>query len=244
MALSELNTYDIYEGLKHNFLFNKDVNCIHMLLNLYDLENNINNIYPKYISMDFLRKKIRKLLNDKRGNHLIAYNLSELIHEDINRLELFIYLEGYKNGYLNNKNTNLLEDITLKYYPVGNLYNMKYLFHYKIEEDEIRNFKSWILENLYNEEKNTRNLFETINNYCNDIIKPRVLSLNKFLDKQLSLDIEDITFNIREEDAILTLAELNKIYEEVLNIVLRNGQKLYYKAYWNGLNDRVLRRYR
>lgn len=65
MELSNLKAYDIYEGLKYEFLFNNDINCIHILLNLYDLEKNINNIFPKYISIKQLRRNIRRIL--KKG---------------------------------------------------------------------------------------------------------------------------------------------------------------------------------
>lgn len=120
MALSNSKVCDIYEGLKYKFLFNNDINCMHILLNLYELENNINNIFPKYISIRRLRKNIRKALRDRRGNDLIAYNLGELIHEDINKLELLIYIEGYKAGYLNKKHVNVLEK-----------HNFKILFYLK-----------------------------------------------------------------------------------------------------------------
>src|SRR5699024_415590 len=140
--------YDIYEELKYNFLFNNDINCIHILLNLYDLENNINNIFPKYVSIHYLRKRISRLLQDRPGNHLIAYNLGELIHEDVNRLELFLHLEGYKYGYLNNEEINTLENKTLKYFKVSDLYNMKYLFQFDTKNAEIEEYKNLLYENL------------------------------------------------------------------------------------------------
>ena len=66
MALLDGKAHNIYDKLKYNFLFNNDINCIHILLNLYDLENNINNIFPKYMSINKLRKNISKLLRDRR----------------------------------------------------------------------------------------------------------------------------------------------------------------------------------
>ena len=67
MALSNDTFYDLYEGLKHNFLFKNDLNSIHILLNLYDIEDNIRNIFPKYVSIKYLR------------NH-ISYNISYKMH--------------------------------------------------------------------------------------------------------------------------------------------------------------------
>ncbi|MDR7869832.1 MAG: hypothetical protein RIN55_03180 [Tissierellaceae bacterium] len=244
MALLDSNTYDIYDKLKYNFLFNNDINCIHILLNLYDLENNINNIVPNYISINNLRKNISKLLNDRRGNHLIAYNLGELIHEEINRLELYLYLEGYKYGFLNNKNANQLEDITIKYYSIPDLYNMKYLFHFNIKEEEIVEFKNIFLDNVGKVEKASKRLYNIILEYVSIIIKPKIYSLNKHLDKQLSIDIGNDGANIKEDETLLTIDELKIIYNEVLRIILKDGQKIYQNASWNGLNDRVLKRYR
>ncbi len=244
MALSNSKTYDIYEELKYKFLFNSDINCIHILLNLYDLENNINNIFPKYISIYNLRRHISRLLKDRRGNHLIAYNLGELIHEDINRLELYLYLEGYKHGYLNNKEANVLENITIKYFSIPNLYNMKYLFHFHIGDEEILEYKKSIYDELQRGEKFDRYLRDIIDNYTFNIMKPKIISLNKYLDKQLTMDLEYESSNIKEDVTLLTLEELNEIYSEVIKFIFKNGQKLYQDAYWYGLNDRVLKRYR
>jgi len=244
MALSDSKAYDIYEGLKYKFLFNNDINCIHILLNLYDLENNINNIFPRYVSIQYLRKHISRLLKDRRGNHLIAYNLGELIHEDVNRLELYLYLEGYKLGYLNNREANVLEGLTIKYHSIPDLYNMKYLFHFNIKEKEIYEYKSSLYDKLQKKEKNDNYLYDTINHYASNVMKSKIISLNKYLDKQLTIDIEHKSPNIKEDETLLTLDELNEIYDEVVKIIFKNGQKLYQDAYWYGLNDRVLKRYR
>lgn len=244
MALLDGGSYDLYDKLKFNFLFNKDINCIHILLNLYDLENNINNIVPNYISINNLRKSISKLLKNRRGNHLIAYNLGELIHEDINRLELYLYLEGYKYGFLNNKDANQLEDITIKYYSIPDLYNMKYLFHFNTKEEEIMEFRNRFSDDVIKEEKSSKRLYNIILKYVSDVIKPKIYSLNRHLDKQLSIDIETDKPKIKEEEALLRLDELETIYDEVLRIILKDGQRIFQKACWNGLNDRVLKRYR
>ncbi|NLN15617.1 MAG: hypothetical protein GX185_08465 [Tissierellia bacterium] len=243
MALLDSDAYDIYDQLKYNFLFNNDINCIHILLNLYDIENNISNIVPNYISISNLRKSISKLLIDRRGNHLIAYNLGELIHEDINRLELFLYVEGYKYGFLNNKEANRLEDLTIKYYSIAELYNMKYLFHFNTQEEEVREFKDRIFSDIEKDEENSSKLNDLITQYVTHIIQPKVFSLNKHLDKQLSIDMDEEGLNIKEE-TLLTEEELENIYEEVLRVIMKDGQRMYLNACWNGLNDRVLKRYR
>lgn len=244
MALSSKNVCDLYEGLKHNFLFNNDINCIHILLNLYDLEENIRNVFPKYVSTRTLRNHISRVLKKRRGNELIALNLSNLIHEDINRLELFLYLEGYKLGYVNIKGVNILEGLTLKHCAIEDLYNIKYLYHLETTNKDIKELRASINKELNNKEKEDKQLFDTIVNYASNVIRGKVFSLNKYLDKQLTIDYNSENFNIKEDETLLTKEDLTFIYREVLKIVLKNGFKLYKDAYWNGLNDRVLKRYR
>ncbi len=244
MALAEDRTKDIYKGLKYNFLFNNDINCIHILLNLYDLESNINNIYPRYVSMNYLRRNISKLLKDRKGNHLIAYNLGELIHEDVNRLELFMYIEAYKAGYLNNKETNGLENIAIKHYSIPELYNLKYLYHFNSSHKEIVEYKSKIMMDLEKEEEENEEIYCITRKYCQDIIRPKIMALNKYLDKQMTMAVDVKKLNIREDNSMLTLPELEEIYEEVFKVILKKGHEIYKEAYWNGLNDSLLKRYK
>jgi hypothetical protein len=244
IAIENNDICSIYEGLKYNFLYKNDINCIHILLNLYDLEDNITNICPKYISVNNLKKHIGRLLKGKNSNHLISLNLGQLIHEDINRLELYIYLEGYKQGYFNNKWVNTLEKATVENIIIEELYNIKYLYHFDTSEVHILDIKSSLTEEIQEEEKHGKFLNNIIGSYCDNIIKPKVLNLNKFLDKQLKIEYDSTMYNIQEDNSLLTLVELNNIYKEIVKIILKDGLKLYGDAYWYGLNDRVLKRYR
>lgn len=244
MALSNDTFYDLYEGLKHNFLFKNDLNSIHILLNLYDIEDNIRNIFPKYVSIKFLRNHISRILKNRRGNQLIAMNLGELIHEDINRLELLLYLEGYKSGFINIKEANMLEDITVKTYSINELYYQKYLFHFDSITDDVQELRDEIFEKLEKHEDSSNHLHKLINRYCEKVIRKKIYSLNRYLDKQLTIDYESSSASITEDETLLTMDDLTNVYNEVIKIVTRNGMRLYKDAYWNGLNDRVLKRYK
>ncbi len=244
MTVCTNSTYDIYDGLKHNFLYNKDINCIHILLNLYELEDNIRNIYPKYISIRYLRNHISRFLKHKKGNQMIAMNLGELIHEDINRLELFLYMEGYKHGFYNNRLVNILEGITIKYYSIDELYSIKYLFQFETINEEVLEFKEKCYSEIDGDKLKNNYIYENINDYCLAVVKNKIFSLNKYLDKQLTMDYSSNILNIKEDSTLLTRDDLNSIYGEVLKIVVKNGLNLYKEAYWNGLNDRVLKRYK
>ena len=244
MTVCTNNAYDLYDGLKYNFLYNNDINCIHILLNLYDLEDNIRNIFPKYVTIKHLKSHISKSLKDRRGNQLIAMNLGELIHEDINRLELFLYLEGYKKGYYNTKKVNMVESLTVKYFSIEELYSLKYLFHFESNIKEVIEVKGKIQNAIDEDESNSNVLYESITKFTSDVIRSKIYSLNKFLDKQLTIDYSSNRVNIREDDSLLTKDDLNGIYIEVVKVIIKNGMKLYKDAYWNGLNDSVLKRYK
>ena len=244
MAIASKEVSSIYEGLKYNFLYNNDINCIHILLNLYDLEENITNICPKYISINNLKKHIGRLLKGKKCNHLISLNLGQLIHEDINRLELYIYLEGYKHGYFNNSWVNVLEETTIKNISIEQLYDIKYLYHFDINNVHILDIRTLLDEEIQKDEKDNKFLSDIVETYCDTVIKSKVLSLNKFLDKQLTIEYDAKMYNIKEDNSLLTFEELAKIYKEMIRILLKDSLKLYKDAYWHGLNDRVLKRYR
>ena len=69
---------DIKNYLVENFLYNNETDCINILLNIYNIEESIENIFPRYVSLENLRLDIIKLYKEKRGIELIARNLSSL----------------------------------------------------------------------------------------------------------------------------------------------------------------------
>ena len=156
MAIADSGICNIYDALKHNFLYKNDINSIHMLLNLYDLEENITNIYPKYVSINYLKKHIGRFLKNKKGNHLISLNLGQLIHEDINRLELYIYLEGYKKGYFNKFWVNSLEQATIKNISFEQLYSISYLYHFDTKVKQISEIKNEVDNDILEGEKQNK----------------------------------------------------------------------------------------
>ncbi|NLV89016.1 MAG: hypothetical protein GX021_06600 [Tissierellia bacterium] len=244
MGVAKKGAFNIYNGLIHKFLYKNDINSIHILLNLFDIEDNIKNICPKYISTYHIKKHISRRLKQKNNNHLISLNLGQLIHEDIHRLELYIYLEGYRNGYFNNNWANVLEKVALENIPLDDLYKKNYLYHFDLNNKQAKRIRELIEQKLDEIENKSKDLQNHIIKYCENILKGKILSLNRYLDKQLTIDYNLKTYSIKEDYSLLTLEELNYIYNEVVKVVLKSGFKLYKEAYWYGLNDRVLKRYR
>ncbi len=244
MAIVDNDISIIYDGLINKFLYKNDINCIHILLNLFDLEEDITNICPRYITTSKLKKRINRYLSNRKDKHFISLSLGQLLHEDINRLELFIYLEGYKKGYYNNYWVNKLEKVMLINNQMEDLYNMKYLYHFGTNLKEVKSVKSKIFVEIEKTEKNKNFLYSTILEYSSSIFKFKVFNLNNYLDKQLTINYDSDPHNFTEDEDLLNIKELNNIYKETIKVVFKNCLKLYKDAYWYGLNDRVLKRYK
>lgn len=243
MAVVGENICSLYEGLSRDFLYRNNLNSIHILLNLYDIEDNIKNISPKYMSIKYLKRQMNKYLRNKKGRHLITMNLGQLIHDDINRLELFIYLEGYRTGYYCNHWANIIEKIAVTDFSLEDLYKAKYLYHFS-QNASVSKVKDDFFMSIFKQEKDDKYLLNKTLEYGDRIIKKKIHNLNKYLDKQLTIDYNENDFIIKEDNGLLTLDELNNIYKEVMKALYKFSSKLYKEAYWYGLNDRVLKRYR
>ena len=243
MAIVDDDISIIYDGLINKFLYKNDINCIHILLNLFDLEEDITNICPKYITTNKLKKRILKYLKKRKDSHFISLSLGQLLHEDINRLELFVYLEGYRQGYYSNYWANRLEKGVLVNNQSEDLYNRKYLYHFETNEKEIKHVKSKMYKEIDKSEKSNHYLYNTILEYSSSVFKSKIFNLNNYLDKQLTIDYNSKSHNITEDEELLNINELNNIYKETIKVVFKNSLNLYKEAYWYGLNDRVLKRY-
>src|SRR5699024_2234691 len=126
-----------------------------------------------------------------------------------------------------------------RYYSLEELYSLKYLFHFETNIKGVIEIKETLFKELASRRDDSTNYIGTIQEYCDYVIKPKVFSLNKYLDKQLIMETKRNGINIVEDDYLLTKGDLNKIYREVIKMVIKNGLKLYKDAYWNGINDRV-----
>jgi hypothetical protein len=201
------------------------------------------NICPKYISTNEIRKKVKKVLKNRKDKQLISNNIALLIHEDIDRLELILYLEGYKNGYYHSKWVNILEDEAIKHYSVDEIYEKNFLFHYDTSTKDIKKVKDNFELEIDDEEKETAYLHNFINTYCEKVVKRKIFNLNMYIDKQLTIEYNHDKMDIQEEGSYLSTNELNKIYKLVVKTIIKNTIRMYKDASWFGVNDKVLNRY-
>ncbi|MTI70942.1 MAG: hypothetical protein FH751_11895 [Firmicutes bacterium] len=241
MSTSAVKLWELYEGLKNRFLFNNDINSIYVLLSLYDLEENISNIYPKYICSKNIKTRVKKILRERENKNHIAQSIIYAIRDDINRIELCFYLEGYKYGYFNYKWVNALEKKALDTYNIENIYDKNYLFHFDIMNEEVNNIKTKLWNEIDFVENQKNNINDLVYTFADKVIKRKISNLDKHADKQLKVDFND--FNIKEESYLLTEKEANNIYHAIVNVMIRNLTKIYKEASWYALNDKVLKRY-
>lgn len=245
MSTSAIKLWELYDGLKNQFLFNNDINSIHILLSLYDLEENISNIYPKYICSKNIRHRIKTVLNNNENKDIIAQSITRIIHDDINRIELCFYLEGYKYGFFNNNWVNIIEKRALEVFNIEKIYEQNYLFHFNIKDKKAKGIRNSIRKEIDMKENRDKDIHKMVNDFCEKVIKKKIINLDKYVDKQLKLDfnIYNQNFNIKEECYKLDETHINKVYSAIVQVLTRNLKNIYKDACWYALNDKVLKRY-
>lgn len=235
---------DIKSFLIKKFLYENDIECINILLNIYNVEDSIENICPSYISLKHLKKDIIRFFKNKEGKELIAYNLSNLIHDDVNRFELFMYLEGYRLGLNATKSANKLECLTFKYLELEDIYKRKKLFNYELNNQEILSLKERYIKGLRKDEKVKRHIHDIVYGFELHILKSKIFDLNSHLDKQLVFDFESGDYVFKEMNSFLSKKELYGLNKKIIRFLYIDGMRVFENAYWDGINDRVMKRYK
>ncbi|WP_246060401.1 hypothetical protein [Peptoniphilus catoniae] len=239
---------NIKRFLIEKFLYDSDTESLNILLNIYEFEGKIENISPAYISLKHLKKDILKFLKDKEGKELIAYNISSLIYPDINRFELFLYLEGYRAGANSIKAANRLEILTFKYISLEELYIRQKLFNYEIKNSEILNLKQSIIKDLRRSNTTRSYIYDSVFKFNLKFLKRKIMKLNDSLDRQLILNLEpkddNDTRKFKEVNSYLSKKELLGLNRKIVKFLYRDGMRVFENAFWNGVNDKVMKRYK
>lgn len=233
---------DIYQGLTDKFLYNNDLNSIYMLLALYDIEENISNICPIYTYSKDIRHKIKNILKNREDAEVISQNLSIIVNEDMNKLELCFYLEGYKHGFNSPKYINYLEDKTLSLLNIKDIYDARYLFHFD-NNSSIIEFKEECFKYLDNENEKNKHMEELITTFTSKVIKKKISNLGDHVERQLKINFDIYNFSIGEVNYDLSMEEIDKLYRLILKTLTTHLKKIYKEAFWYAINDKVLMRY-
>ncbi len=243
METFSVKTRDMYRGLRDKFLFSNDINSIYILLALYDLEENISSIYPIYMSKSDIKKKIKFVLSNRDDSEIISSNLSDIIHEDINRLELCFYLEGYKHGYANKKWANIVEKKALDIYGLEEIYKKNHLFHFNSSDKSIDDMKKRCKGEINHRERRDRYIESLVYTFTNKIIKRKIVELDKYINKQLRMNFEYNDIHISEEKHYLQEEEIDKVYITIVTALIKKMKIIYKEAFWYAVNDKVLGMY-
>lgn len=202
------------------------------------------NICPEYTSLSYIQKCVSKFLNYRKGNALAAKNLAELIHEDINRFELYIYIEAYRLAFNYIPRVNRLEQELLKNISLVKLYENKKINKLFNNNIKLENYRKDFKKKIRSEMIKNRNLQRDILTYSNLVIKPKIFTINKHLDRQLTMVEENNHTKIMYETELFKKSELFSIYRFICNMMFKDAVRIFTDAYWCGLCDKVIKRYK
>ena len=214
---------------------------MHLLLSMIENEMKLRRIRPKYICMDSINRSLTRILGYRRDKDLIIRTVSKLINDDVNRLELTIYLEAFTRGYEDREMANDLEEIALDKFDINEISQGSFLFHHT-KDREVLKFKEELREKLTRDRIFKDRLEINVFTFCEKVIKKKIYSINESLDKQLIINVKDAEYIVNDE-GLLTIPELTTIYQRVLKAHLRNMERLYITSYWYGVNNRIMSRY-
>lgn len=242
MLLKKAQLHTVKSQLEHRFLFQGDMQSIRLVLNFYELDN-MWRFRPTYLSMNELEKDIRRCLRYRAGSEIIAETLSHQIHEDINRLELYVYLEGYKWGRSNQAAINQLEIYALNRFSPWELSQKEELYHHDLQDGELAKLRQLFLSKNQRAMPRRGALGQTLTKFSQIFCKDKVRRLNDLTSCQMVMDIDSTSCTIKDEYDDLTPAELAGIYRKLNRFIYRNAGKVFEVAAWSAINDGVLERY-
>ena len=131
------NSMTLQKGLEYRFLYHDDPTSIHLLLALLENDMKIKRLKPKYMCMKALKRSLGRIFAHREDKHEMAAAIYKSINNDINRLELAIYLESYAFGYKDLQWVNMLEAAAIKSIPIEELYNRNVLFHTNMNNEAL-----------------------------------------------------------------------------------------------------------
>lgn len=232
----------IRKTLQDNFLYRNDEDSLQILLSLFENEYRVNKLTPKYTCMPAVSRSVRRVLRTRGHSKEVMQAVTGVLNDDVNRLEFAVYLEAYTAGYQDISWANQLEEHTLAFLPIEDLFHRNTLFHTRLNSD-ILVLKNRLMDAI-DESKTYSQLGQRTSRYCEKVVKHKIQRLNTYANKQLVLWQDEQSGSAGyTEPAFIVQGDLDRIYARVVRAFAKSIQKLYKEAYWYGVNDRVLNRY-
>ena len=232
---------NIKKELEKQFLYENDLDSVYLLFCMMELERSSDFFKPKYKARNSVKRSIQNVLAYREDNEMIASAILQLINDEINRLELSLFLEAYEIGYESKRSADLVEESYLKNAPVEDLCGRKKLYH-EAKGPIIKELKKNTVKEILEEEDYLEGNRKFIIKFAEKFFLDKILSVNKYLNKQMVLHIRKDSYSISEE-YLLTKEECIKIYKRICKNLVRSLNSSVRDACWNGVNDRVLSRY-
>ena len=234
---------DVKDFLLDKFLLDGDVDSMNILLNSYNIEDSINTITPSYISLKHLKKDLVSFLKHKEGKELLAYNISSVINDDINKFELAMYLEGYRAGFNSKVHVDMVESLAFSIYDLNKIYTCKKLFKSSVLPEEVQKIKDRVFLDVEKLPYPKKKIKDIVKKLDFKLLRKKIYMMNSFLDKQLMFS-ENPEEGFIELGNALTRNELLGLNKKIIKFMLRDGLRVYKNSFWDGVNDRVLKRYK
>ncbi|MDO5718464.1 MAG: hypothetical protein Q4P34_05715 [Tissierellia bacterium] len=241
MALPIKNIKKLHKSLEYNFLYNNDLNSMHLLLAMLENEVRLKKLRPKYICMNSIKRSFMRTLKYRRDRDLIIRTVNKLINDDINRLELSVYIDSYSSGYQSDYWVNKLESLAFKTLPVEDICQKSILFH-EAKNPDVLKLRNELNDYLDSDKIRNERIKRITFTYCEKVIKKKIYSINENLDRQLMISYNDSDKIVSDEE-FLTIPELTNLYQKLMTSYIKSITRIYRSSYWYGINDRVLNRY-
>lgn len=231
----------IEEGLEYRFLYDDDFDSMHLLLSIIDHEHKLSNIQPQYQLMKRLGTSLKRMLKARKDRDYIIQAIRKRINDDVNRLELAVFIKGYANGLHASFYVDRMERLALSEWDEAELSQRHQLYH-TAKSGKVMGLQSAVFRYIKMETHELENARQLSNIYSKRVLRRKIYSLNDVLDTQIVLDFEHLT-HLKVEEEKLTMKELTCIYSKICHYLYNNIAKVYKYAYWDGVNDAVLERY-
>lgn len=228
--------------LEFNFLYQNDPDAMHLLLSLLENKSSYINLRPKYTCTVRVLKRLKREFRKRRDAEFVIQTFRKVVNDDLNRIDLAIYIKGYEWGYRSSHWTDMLERMALRKVSMDTLYYDRILFH-SSDDPDILTIKQSAFTLINRNEKDNHYFKRVVGAYLEEMVKDKIFHFNDHFDRQIALDLDRPGGYIYAGE-MLSEEELQRAYKIISQSLYEGINQVFKKAAWYGINDAVLNRYR